>query len=146
MLTTDQKGAIAESAIAHAALKLGIDVYRPVAEGGRYDMIFDVGLAAAARAVEVGSQARTTLSSSGAIRRGARQRGCGQRTYTAAEVDLIAAYCPDVDRCFVLGPQQLDRRRMVHLRLGAALNNQRRRVNWAIDFELGATLTALVGP
>ena len=41
-LTTDQKGAIAESAIAHAAIKIGIDVYRPVSEGGRYDMIFDL--------------------------------------------------------------------------------------------------------
>ena len=41
-MTTDQKGAIAEAAIAAAALKLGIDVYRPVAEGGRYDMIFDL--------------------------------------------------------------------------------------------------------
>ena len=40
MLTTDQKGAIAETAIAHEATKLGIEVYRPVAEGGRFDMIF----------------------------------------------------------------------------------------------------------
>src|SRR5215475_14678814 len=41
-MTTDQKGAIAELAIQLAATKLGIDVYRPVAEGGRYDMIFDL--------------------------------------------------------------------------------------------------------
>src|SRR4029077_12165004 len=42
-MTTDQKGAIAEACIAAAALKLGVEVYRPMAEGGRYDMIFDVG-------------------------------------------------------------------------------------------------------
>ena len=42
-LTTDQKGAIAELAIAKAAIELGIDVYRPVAEGGRYDLIFELG-------------------------------------------------------------------------------------------------------
>ena len=41
-MTTDQKGAIAELAIQLAAMKLGIEVYRPVAEGGRYDMIFDL--------------------------------------------------------------------------------------------------------
>jgi hypothetical protein len=40
VLTTNQKGAIAETAIAHAAIKLGIEVYRPVAEGGRFDLIF----------------------------------------------------------------------------------------------------------
>jgi hypothetical protein len=37
MLTTDQKGAVAEIAIALIATKLGIDVYRPLHEGGRYD-------------------------------------------------------------------------------------------------------------
>jgi PD-(D/E)XK endonuclease len=41
-VTTDQKGAIAELAIALAAVRLGIDVYRPVAEGGRYDLIFEL--------------------------------------------------------------------------------------------------------
>jgi hypothetical protein len=35
MLTTDQKGAVAETAIAFAAIKLGIGVYR--------DFIFEVG-------------------------------------------------------------------------------------------------------
>ena len=38
-LTTDQKGAIAESAIVHAAIKLGIGVYKPLHEGRRYDLI-----------------------------------------------------------------------------------------------------------
>ena len=44
MLTSDQKGAIAESSIAAAAIKLGIGVYKPLFEGGRYDLIFDTGL------------------------------------------------------------------------------------------------------
>ncbi len=42
-LTTNQKGAIAESAIVHEAIKLGIEVYRPVSEGGRFDLIFVLG-------------------------------------------------------------------------------------------------------
>jgi hypothetical protein len=41
-VTTDKKGAIAEIAIAAAALKLGVEVYKPLAEGGRYDLIFDL--------------------------------------------------------------------------------------------------------
>jgi PD-(D/E)XK endonuclease len=43
MLTTDQKGAMAEIAIAWEATKLGIEVYRPLHEGGRFDMIFVLG-------------------------------------------------------------------------------------------------------
>ncbi len=38
--TTNQKGAIAESQVAAAAIKLGIEVYTPILEGGRFDMIF----------------------------------------------------------------------------------------------------------
>jgi hypothetical protein len=41
-LTTDQKGAIAETAIVHAAVKLGIAVFKPVVDGERYDLIFDL--------------------------------------------------------------------------------------------------------
>ena len=41
-LTTDQKGAIAESAIVHAAIKLGIGVFRPLSDGERYDLILDL--------------------------------------------------------------------------------------------------------
>ena len=38
-MTTNQKGAVAEAKIAAAALDLGLEVYRPVFEGGRYDLI-----------------------------------------------------------------------------------------------------------
>ena len=40
VLTTNQKGSIAEQAIALEATRVGIEVYRPVAEGGRFDLIF----------------------------------------------------------------------------------------------------------
>jgi hypothetical protein len=42
-LTTNQKGAIAEAAVALAAIKAGIVVARPLSEGRRYDLIFDTG-------------------------------------------------------------------------------------------------------
>jgi hypothetical protein len=42
-LTPSQKGAIAEQAIAFAAVRLCVPVLRPVAEGGRYDLVIDAG-------------------------------------------------------------------------------------------------------
>jgi PD-(D/E)XK nuclease superfamily protein len=42
VLTTDHKGAIAETAIVAAATKLGVGVLKPMHEGGRYDLVFDV--------------------------------------------------------------------------------------------------------
>jgi hypothetical protein len=41
VLTTDQKGTIAEDGIAWAAIRLGIDVYKPLNDGTRCDLIFD---------------------------------------------------------------------------------------------------------
>jgi len=42
VLTTDQKGNAAELACALAAIRLGVDVYHPMGEGSRYDLIFDL--------------------------------------------------------------------------------------------------------
>jgi hypothetical protein len=41
--STDQKGAVAETEIAAAATRLQLPVLRPVAEGGRYDIVIDLG-------------------------------------------------------------------------------------------------------
>jgi hypothetical protein len=42
VLTTDQKGAAAELAIAHVAADLGVGVLKPLTEGERCDLIFDL--------------------------------------------------------------------------------------------------------
>jgi hypothetical protein len=121
VLTTGQKGAIAETAIAHEATKLGIEVYRPIAEGGRFDMIFLLGE----------ELARVQCKWA--------REGLRRRVYTADEVDAFAAYCPNVDRCFIpFGA--IPARSQILLRLGPTRNNQRQLVNWAKDFEFAATL------
>jgi hypothetical protein len=138
-LTTDQKGAIAETAVALAALKLGVDVYRPVAEGGRYDLIFDVGdrllrvqCKWAIRSGEVVSVPCRTC------RRG--RQGLVRRTYTSDDADAIGAYCADLDRCFLLPLDLFSGWTAIQLRLAPARNGQRAKVNWAERFELAATL------
>jgi hypothetical protein len=42
MLSTNQKGAIAETKIAAEATALGIPVLRPIVEHGRYDLAFEI--------------------------------------------------------------------------------------------------------
>jgi len=138
MLSTNQKGAIAETAIAHAALKLGIEVYRPVAEGGRFDLIFAFADASLARvqckwARKLGDVVELRTYSS---RRTA--DGFLYRPYTVAEIDAIAAYCLETDRCYYLDAALVDGRKVFHLRLAPARNNQAAGVHWATDYELGA--------
>lgn len=145
MLTTDQKGAIAESAIVHAAVKLGVGVYRPLVEGGWYDLIVDVG----SRLLRIQCKWAPLRGDVILIRcrscRRARD-GLRHRPYTASEVDAIAGYCADLDRCFLLTADQFDGHRQVQLRLMPCRNNQHVGVNWAEEFDFAARLRALVGP
>jgi PD-(D/E)XK endonuclease len=92
VLTTDQKGNIAEVAITLAALRLGIDVYRPIGEGGRYDLILDLagGLSRvqckwACRRVDV------VIVRCYSSRRN--RHGLLRRIYAEGEIDAFAAYC-----------------------------------------------------
>jgi len=98
-MTTDQKGAIAEAAVACEAIKLGVGVFRPLTDE-RYDLIFDV-------------RPRLRIQCKWATRRGAvmtifcvssrrTAEGLQRRTYSAEEIDAVAAYCLEIDRCFLI--------------------------------------------
>jgi hypothetical protein len=72
--------------------------------------------------------------------------GFRKRSYTGAEVGVIAVYCHDVDQCYLLQLDHFDGRKQFDLRLAPSRNNQRLRVNWASEFEFEATLERLLGP
>jgi PD-(D/E)XK nuclease superfamily protein len=136
-LTTDQKGGIAELAIALEATLLGIGVYRPVTEGSRYDLIFDLG-----------SELLRVQCKWARLRKGAvvvpcqscrrTRHGLTARTYTAEEIDAIAAYCHPLKKCYLLPISMVAHKREVSLRALPAKNNQRKGLNSAFEYELGA--------
>jgi hypothetical protein len=144
MLTTDQKGVLAEQAVIFEALKLGVGVFQSLGDE-RYDLILDLRPALlrvqckwASRSGDV-IQIRTRR-----CRRG--PEGLIHRNYELGEIDAIAAYCADLDKCYLLPLEMSVGRAMVQLRLAASRNNQQLRINWARDYEFGATLQAVHGP
>src|SRR5262245_50469100 len=99
-MTTDQKGAIAEACIAAEAIKLGVGVFRPLTDE-RYDLIFDLRpqlLRVQCKWVTIRKGVATVFCVSS--RRTA--EGFQRRTYSADEVDAIAAYCLELDRAFLI--------------------------------------------
>ena len=113
-LTTNQKGAIAEAAITKAAFELGIEVYRPAIEGGRYDMIFALENGRLLR-VQCKWAARhkdVLLIRCYSCRRAI--EGMRVRPYTSDEIDAIAVYSPDTGRCYLIPPRLWDGHRVVH--------------------------------
>jgi hypothetical protein len=64
--------------------------------------------------------------------------GMRRSVYSADEIDLLAAYCAEIDRCYALPSALVDNRQGFYLRLEATRNNQAQGILWATDFELGA--------
>jgi PD-(D/E)XK nuclease superfamily protein len=144
MLTTDQKGVLAEQAIVFEALKLGAGVFQPLGDE-RYDLILDL------RPALLRVQCKWAVRNRDVVvirtrrcRRGA--DGLIHRSYETGEIDAIAAYCADIEQCYLLPLELSVGRAAVQLRLTPSKNNQQLRINWARDFEFGATLDRLHGP
>ena len=138
-LTPDQKGSIAESEIAAAAIRLGIGVFKPLTDGERYDLVFNL------RPLLLRVQCKWAPYHGDVVvircysnRRGA--TGFVKRTYTDVEIDAIAAYCDELDRCYLLPACVFTRHPQVQLRVAQPRNGQRRGVRWAEDFDLAARL------
>ena len=138
VFSTNEKGAIAEAAIALQLLRLGLSVMRPLTEGGRYDLVVDVD----SRLLRVQCKWATlkgeivSVPSKGCYH--SPRRGYVRSTYSADEVDAIAGYCQELDRCYWLPIEKFGGQSQVYLRLNPAVNNQRGAVNMAGEYELGA--------
>ena len=136
------KGNVAEAMVAAQAIRLGVEVLKPLTEHARYDLVLDVG----SRLHRVQCKwapcrdevIRVNLTGS---RYTARRRV--QTTYSADEVDLIGVYCESVGRCYLIPIELVAERRAVWLRLGAPRNGQRACLNWAADYELPGAIAQL---
>ena len=138
MLTTNQKGAIAETAIAHQALKLGIGVYRPYADE-RCDVIFDFR----PRLIRVQCKWAQRYDDIISVRLYSARRtaaGLTRRVYSRDDVDAFAAYCLDTGRCYFFDWEAVGDQSSLFLRLSVPRNNQRAGVRWARDYEFEATI------
>src|SRR4051794_29119200 len=64
--------------------------------------------------------------------------GYVRTTYTAAELDIIAIYCPDLDQVYALPIADLEGQTSLPLRVAPSRNNQALGVKWAAQYEFGA--------
>jgi PD-(D/E)XK endonuclease len=137
VLSTNQKGAIAEAHITAEAIRRGIVVWRPVAEGCRYDMILDVD----GRLLRTQCKRGSRMGDVTVVRiRTCRHapRGYVKTTYTADEIDGVAVWSEETRGCYFIPIADVSGQGFLHLRLAPARNNQELFVHWAADYRLGA--------
>jgi hypothetical protein len=138
VLTTDQKGAVAELAIATAAAELGVGVWSAYTVE-RYDLIFDLR----PKLLRVQCKWASRYGDVIVVRcyRNRRNReGLLRQFYSADDIDAYAAYCSDVDKCYLLSIGEFPNQIAIQLRLAPTRNNQSLGINWAKDYEFAATI------
>jgi hypothetical protein len=138
-LTPSQKGAAAEAEVAAAAIRLHLLVLRPLAEGGRYDLIVDLGGKLLRVQCKWASRQGDVLVARCTCRH--TPRGYLRTTYAASEVDAIGLYAPSTDRCYLIPIDQVEGLAAVTLRLAPSRNNQALGIRWARDYELETSLS-----
>jgi prevent-host-death family protein len=134
---------VAEAAIAFEAARLGIEVFKPLSEHSRADMIFQVGGAlyrvqckTARREGEVILISLLTASCT--------PSGYVRSRYEMEEIDLIAAHCHELQRSYLLPFKgKVASQTSVALRLSAPQNGQRASINYAADYEFPGAVAQL---
>jgi prevent-host-death family protein len=66
-----------------------------------------------------------------------------RNSYTADEIDAVAAYCGELDRCYFLPIELIAEQRSIHLRLKPPNNAQRAALNWASTYEFSGAVAQL---
>jgi hypothetical protein len=144
MLTTNQKGFIAETAVLHECAKLHVPVSKPL-DDQKYDLIFDLG----EKLLRVQCKWAARIGDVVVVRTRTCRRGAEghiHRSYSRGEIDAIAAFCADTGLCYLLPLELSVERAAVQLRLEPTKNNQAAGIRWASDYEFAAKLTPLLGP
>jgi prevent-host-death family protein len=138
----NHKGNVAEAAIAAAAIKLGVAVVRPLMEHTRYDLIFDID----GQLLRVQCKWASLMGDVIVVRLSGHRytaRGHVRRTYTADEIDAVAAYCEERDQCYLIPAARIAGMRAIQLRVAPPRNGQRAQLNWAADHELSGAVAQL---
>jgi prevent-host-death family protein len=143
MDNSNQKGNVAELAIATEAARLGLSVLKPLTEHERYDLVIGID----GRLLRVQCKWASLHGEVVKVRFGScyhsPTRGYVKTTYGADKVDAIAAYCHDLGRCYFLLIENFAGKNGVHLRVGPARNNQRASLHWAADYEFPGAVAQL---
>jgi PD-(D/E)XK endonuclease len=142
-VNSNDKGNVAELAIAAEATRLGLSVLKPLTEHERYDLVLGVGGRLMRVQCKWGARQGDVIHVRLRSSYHSPTRGYVITTYDESEVDLIAVYCGELDRCYLLPIELFVSRKTVYLRLERTRNNQRAALNWAAEYEFHGAVAQL---
>src|SRR5688500_15005675 len=98
-------------------------------EHERYDLVFEIDGTLLKVQCKWGSRKNGVIRVNLAGCRFSPTQGYIRSTYDASEIDLIAIYVQDLDRCYALPIDAIRARTAVHLRIDPPKNGQRGAIN-----------------
>ncbi len=113
-------------------------------EHGRFDLAFEIGPRLLRVQCKWGCLARDRSVIT--VRTGGSRctpNGDVLSSYAEDEIDLLAVYCGEIDRCYLLPPRLVAGRREIALRLTPPRNAQRACINLADDYEFTGAVAQL---
>ncbi len=141
-IDTNLRGNVAEAGVVFRAIRAGIEVLRPRAEHVRYDLALDVG----GRIYRVQCKSASLKDGAVVVRLKTCRRtsnGYLRTLYSEAEIDFIAAFCPENDGCWLIPIDRVDGQSQIQLRIRPARNGQRAAINFAAEFEFDGAVAQL---
>jgi hypothetical protein len=143
VMNPNLRGTISEMAIALEAVELGVEVFKPLSEHSRADLIF--GIADRLYRVQCksarlsGEVLQINLVSSWHT-----PQGYVRNRYTAAEIDLVAAHCHELGRNYLIPFDRVEEGKSgIYLRLTPPKNGQRASIHYAAEYELSGAVAQL---
>lgn len=127
-------GNIAEAKVMAEFITLGLPVLIPFGDNERYDLVIEVNKRFYKVQVKTGNYKKNgsiiipTCSSY-------KHRGIGKRSYTKNQIDFIAVYCLEVDKCYLISNFE-ECATGLTLRVKPTKNNQNTNIRWAKDYLL----------
>jgi prevent-host-death family protein len=137
------RGTISELAIAFEAVQLGVEVFKPLSEHSRCDLIF--GIRDRLYRVQCKSARRSgQVLEINLVSSWHSPRGYVRNRYSASEVDLVAAHCHELRRNYLVPFERVEHGKSgILLRLEPPKNGQRAAIHYAADYELPGAVAQL---
>jgi hypothetical protein len=129
-------GQRSEAAIFAELVKRGHRVLIPYGVNHRYDLVIDAGGRFLRAQCKTGRLRRGVVTFATQSTR-VNTRRAFHTTYDAHQIDLFLVYCPDTDRVYAVGVDEVGSG-AGFLRVDPAANGQVKGIRWAIDHELPA--------
>lgn len=124
-------------AIMAALYELGYGLYTPFGENTRCDLIVDDGTRLARVQCKTGRLRDGAVSFAVCSSYGHHRNPATARRSYVGEVDFFAVYCADTRVVYLVPIDDLPMRTEAALRVDPPRNNQRQRVRFAADYEIG---------